>query len=412
LGGICLDKQWIMDAISNFAKIGMGQQGVTRLAFSEEERDAKEYAADLMRQAGLNVHVDAVGNVFGRLEGTDHRGKVVMTGSHVDTPPNGGKFDGVVGVVAGLAAIEELKSRGPLTYPVELVVFSAEESSRFGYATLGSKVMTGRAKLAAWNRIKDESGISLVEAFRKLGYSFDDIRDSIRSSEEIKAFVELHIEGGPYLERTKHNIGIVETIAAPTRLRIVVEGNAAHSGSTPMDERQDALVSAAMIVLAVQEIGMKHMHQGIVGTVGLFKVYPNAMNVVPGRVEMGVDIRGTDHASIVDTLQDIKDAISTIADGQETPVSIEVMVSEMPVEMDERIVSTIEGVCKRLHVSSMRMHSRAGHDAMNMAKMVPSGLIFIPCHEGISHNIEEYADVADIYNGAKVLAETLYELAK
>jgi len=407
-----LDKQWIIDTIGQFAKIGIGEKGITRLAFSDEEQQAKEYATKLMQQAGLVVRVDAAGNVIGRLEGTAEDAKVVLTGSHLDTPPDGGRYDGVVGVVGGLAAIKELMARGPLDNHVELVVFSAEESSRFGYATIGSKAMVGLANPAMWNRAKDQDGMSLNEAAARLGFSFADLKDAIQDAEKIKAFVELHIEGGPLLERTQHSIGIVEAIAAPTRLRIVIDGQAAHSGSTPMDERQDALVSAAMIVLAVQEIALGHQHEGTVATVGIMRVFPNAMNVVPGRVELGVDIRGVNHSSVIDTLQDIKDAISTIADGQETPVSIEVLVSEKPVVLDDDLVLTVEGVCHELELSFLRMNSGAGHDTMNMARIVPAGLIFIPCHEGISHNIDEYAAPEDILNGVAVLTETLYKLAK
>ncbi|MBP2652946.1 MAG: amidase, hydantoinase/carbamoylase family [Firmicutes bacterium] len=407
-----MDKQWIIDTIGQFAKIGIGEKGITRLAFSDEEQQAKEYATKLMQQAGLVVRVDAAGNVIGRLEGTAEDAKVVLTGSHLDTPPDGGRYDGVVGVVGGLAAIKELMARGPLDNHVELVVFSAEESSRFGYATIGSKAMVGLANPAMWNRAKDQDGMSLNEAAARLGFSFADLKDAIQDAEKIKAFVELHIEGGPLLERTQHSIGIVEAIAAPTRLRIVIDGQAAHSGSTPMDERQDALVSAAMIVLAVQEIALGHQHEGTVATVGIMRVFPNAMNVVPGRVELGVDIRGVNHSSVIDTLQDIKDAISTIADGQETPVSIEVLVSEKPVVLDDDLVLTVEGVCHELELSFLRMNSGAGHDTMNMARIVPAGLIFIPCHEGISHNIDEYAAPEDILNGVAVLTETLYKLAK
>jgi len=407
-----LDTNWIINTIGQLANIGDGERGITRLAFSDEERRAKEYAAELMRQAGLSVRFDAIGNVIGRLEGTDSTAKVVLTGSHLDTPPDGGKYDGVVGVVGGLAAIKELMARGPLTLPVELVVFTAEESSRFGYATIGSKVMTGLTNASSWNRVKDQTGLTLKQIVKDSGLNLAEIKGAVRNRDAIQAFVELHIEGGPYLERYRHSIGIVEAIAAPTRLRILIEGQAAHSGSTPMDERKDALVSAAMIVLAVQDIAMEHAHQGTVGTVGIMRVYPNAMNVVPGRVEMGVDIRGVDHASIIDTIQDLKDAISTIADGQDTPISIDVLASEKPVKLDDSIALTVEGVCNDLGLKYSRMPSRAGHDTMNMAKIAPAGLIFIPCHKGISHNIEEYAAPEDIVNGINVLTETLYKLAK
>jgi N-carbamoyl-L-amino-acid hydrolase len=179
-----------------------------------------------------------------------------------------------------------------------------------------------------------------------------------------------------------------------------------------MDERQDALVSAAMIILAVQEIAMDQDHKGTVGTVTVMKVHPNVMNVIPGIAELGVDIRGVDQESIIETIQEIKDAVSTIADGQETPVSIEVLTSERPVHLQQEVADSIEESCRRLGVTCRRMNSGAGHDAMNMAQIVPAGIIFIPCRSGVSHNLDEYATEEDIMQGIDVLAETLYQLAK
>jgi N-carbamoyl-L-amino-acid hydrolase len=406
-----MDKQWVMATIDELARMSAGGPGITRLAFSDEDRRAGEYIQELMRQSGLAVRRDPFGNIIGRLEGTVPGAPAVATGSHLDTVPQGGKFDGVVGVVGGLAAIRRLAERGPLPHPLELIVFMAEESSRFGFATMGSKAMTGLAS-AAWSKAKDQAGESLPDVLARQGIDLTGARSAARGREEFAAFLELHIEQGPLLERSEKSIGIVEAIAAPTRLRVVVEGTAGHSGTTPMDDRQDALVSAAMIIIAVQEIALEHHHRGTVGTVGVIQNHPNVMNVIPGRVEMGVDIRGVDHDSIIETIQDIKDAVSTIADGQDTPVAIEVVTSDKPVPLNPDIIQTIESVCRQLDLPFKRMNSGAGHDAMNMAAITPTGMIFIPCRAGISHNPDEDADPDDIMRGIDVLTATLQQLAR
>lgn len=407
-----MDRGWVADTIDKLAQWGKEKEGVTRLAFSPEDWQAKEFFINLMKENGLDIKIDAFGNIIGRLSGKDETALAVATGSHLDTVPNGGKYDGIAGVVAGLAAIMRLKEQGPLTHPLELIIFAAEESSRFGYATMGSKVMAGLGNLSAWTKAKDSQGVGFTEALQAQGFVLADAAQAARNKNELKAFLELHIEQGPVLENEEIPIGIVEAIAAPTRLKITVEGEAAHSGATPMDQRHDALVSAAMIVLAVQEIALEQAHLGTVGTVGALKVHPGVMNVVPGLVEMWVDIRGINHESIIEALQDIKDAVSTIADTQETPVSIEVLSSDKPVQMSEQIKEVLEEACQTLDVKYKRMPSGAGHDAMNMVHLAPTGMIFIPCRRGISHNPAEHADLDHIMTGIEVLADALYRLAK
>lgn len=407
-----MDKAWVASVIETISNWGKGKQGSNRLAFTLEDWQAKEYVMSLMEEVGLKIRTDAFGNIIGRLEGSDPSAPAVATGSHLDTVPEGGHYDGVVGVVGALAAVKDLQRRSKLTHPLEIIIFAAEESSRFGYATMGSKVMTGAINVGTWAKAKDREGISLVEALASQGFDFSNISSAIRRKEEFKAFIELHIEQGPVLEAEEIAIGIVEAIAAPTRLKITIEGLAAHSGATPMNQRRDALVSAAMIILAVQEIAMEQAHLGTVGTVGALQVHPGVMNVVPGLVEMWVDIRGINHESIIETLQEVKDAISTIAEGQDTPVAIEVLSSDKPVNMDEAVKCTIEQVCRSSGKTYRRMPSGAGHDAMNMAAVASAGMIFIPCREGNSHNPDEYVELTDIMVGIEVLTETLYQLAK
>lgn len=403
---------WLQNFIEDIAKIGAGESGMERLAFTESDRQARQYVINLMQDMGLAVREDAFGNVIGRLEGTDPHAAPVVTGSHIDTVPEGGKYDGIVGVAGALYALGKLKARGPLTHPIEIIIFMAEESSRFGFATMGSKAMAGQVNQTSWNKAKDKDGVTLSEAMNTFNLDLANIKQAVRKPGEIKAFIEMHIEQGSVLEATGNKIGVVTAIAAPTRLKITVKGFAAHSGTTPMEERQDALVSAAMIVLAIQEIGFAESRHGTVATVGNLIVQPGVMNVVPSLVEMWVDIRGVNHDSIIECLQDVKDAVSSIAESQETPAAIDILASDKPIQMHEEVRAVIAEAAKACGVSYQDIHSGAGHDAMNMALIAPAGMIFIPCRQGISHNPEEYADPADIQIGADVLAEALYQLAK
>ena len=406
------DKEWVINAIEEIACFGKGQYGITRLAFTIEDNKVQQYVIDLMKQAGLTVRRDQIGNIIGRLEGLDSSLPAVLTGSHLDTVPEGGKFDGVVGVVGGLAAIKRLQDMGPFAHSVEVIVFVCEESSRFGFATMGSKAMSGMANLSSWSKAKDQNGQTFSEIMLEHSLDVQQVTDATRSKEEIKAFVELHVEQGNVLEKAGNKIGIVKTIAAPTRLKITVEGLAAHSGATPMEERHDALVSAAMIVLAIREIGLDQSSRGTVATVGVLKVHPGSINVVPGLVEMWVDLRGVNQESIIECLQDIKDTISTITEEQDTTVAIEMISAEKPVDMDQDIRKIIEKSCNSIGARYQMINSRAGHDAMNIARLAPTGMIFIPSKKGISHNPDEYTEYDDIMTGIDVLAETLYQLAK
>lgn len=406
-----MTQEWVTKVIEEIAEFGKKDSGIYREAFSEADHQARNYIIELMKQSGMVVRTDAIGNIIGRLGAEDNKLPAVATGSHLDTVPGGGKYDGVIGVVGGLAAILRLKEK-KIAHPLELIVFAAEESSRFAFATIGSKAMIGRANIQALRKAKDQNDVSFAEALNSRGLDINNITKATRAKNELKAFVELHIEQGTTLLDKSSSIGVVDVIAAPTRLKITVEGLANHSGTTPMNNRRDALISASMIVLAVQEIGIEQSYFGTVATVGALKVHPGAINVIPGRVEMWVDIRGVNHNSIIECLQDIKDAVSTITDGQDTSISIEILSSDKPVEMNGEVIKVIEKVCTLKKLAYVRMNSGAGHDAMSMASLVPTGMIFIPSQNGISHTADEYVTPNDIESGIQVLTDTLYQLAK
>ena len=407
-----MDRDWVLHTLETISGFSRGETGITRLALSEEEMQARAYVTEMMQTMGMTVRTDQIGNVIGRLAGTDSAAAPVIVGSHLDSVPEGGRYDGVLGVVAGLAAIRRIQKDGHTKRPLELIVFTAEESSRFGFATMGSKAMAGVADLKAWSKAKDPQGISFMDALAQVGFQPDQIAAASRVGEPIHAFLEMHIEQGPILEDAGLSIGIVEAIAAPTRLKIRVEGTPGHSGTTPMDCREDALVTAAQIIMAVREIALSRYGEGTVGTVGNIKVNPGVMNVIPGLAEMWVDIRGVNHESVVSVLQELKDEVSIIAEAEGTTVSIEVLTSDKPVSLDPQITNEIETACRDLNIPYKRMNSGAGHDAMHMAAIAPTGMIFIPCARGISHNPEESASPDDIMAGIDVLTRTMRALAE
>ena len=406
-----MNREWVQVTFDGIARFGKGERGFNRLVFSEADWAACEYFAGLMCDAGLAVRTDAWGNLIGRLEGAEPDAPAVATGSHLDTVPEGGNYDGGVGSVAGLGAMLRLKARGPFRHPLELIVFRGEESSRFGIHTMGSKVMSGIAGPEAWQHVKDQDGTPLAQVLAARGLDLARLPEAVRRPGELKAFVEVHIEQCFVLEQAGIPIGVVEAIAAPIRLKLTVEGVASHSGATPMGKRRDALVTAAHLVLAVEEEATKRAERRIVGTVGILKVSPGALNVVPGRAELWVDIRGIDATSLVETAAAVRIAAEGIAAREGTRVAVDTLASDTPVPMDPAVVAAIEAACRRLGVPYQRMPSGAGHDAMNMARIAPAGMIFIPCRGGVSHNPDEYAAPADIVRGMDVLTETLATLA-
>lgn len=407
-----MDQAWVEATFDGISRFGKGERGFNRLVFTEADWAACDYFAGLMRDAGLAVRMDAWGNLIGRLAGKDRDAPVVATGSHLDTVPEGGNYDGGVGSVAGLGALMRLKAQGSFRHPLELIVFRGEESSRFGIHTMGSKVMSGMATADVWRNVKDQSDTPLAQVLAGRGLDLERLAEAVRMPGEFKAFVEVHIEQCFVLEQAGIPIGVVEAIAAPIRMKLTVEGIASHSGATPMGKRRDALVTASHLVLAVEaEATMRAAHR-VVGTVGIARVHPGALNVVPGRVELWVDIRGIDEGSLVETAGAVTKAAERIAAREGTRVTVETLASDTPVPMDPVIIAAIEAACQRLGVPYQRMPSGAGHDAMNMARIAPAGMIFIPCRDGVSHNPDEYAAPADIVRGMDVLTETLAVLAR
>lgn len=406
------DSAWVLEQIEQIAQFSQDKPNITRLAFTPADHQARNYMSKLMEKCGLNVEIDAIGNIIGQFQPADVESHVpvVATGSHLDTVPSGGKYDGVLGVLCGLAAVSRIRHRGEVKHPLKVIAFAAEESSRFNLANMGSKAMAGLAHIPTWKRLKDHNGVSLADELEAMGLPIERLATASCSQNSIKGFVELHIEQGQVLAQRKMNVGIVDTISAPTRLKIIVTGTAGHSGVTDIADRQDALVSAAMIVLSVRDIAAEYEYQGAVATVTTLHTYPGTANVIADRVELWVDIFGTVHENIVDILQEIKDAISSITEDYGTPAAIDVVTSEKAIKLDAAINRIIEKNCRQLNLSSIHIDSRTAHSVMNIARIAPSALLFIPCKDSISHN--EYTAPYDIAAGLDVLTETLYQLAK
>ena len=406
-----MDKAWVEMMLRKMGTIGKVDQGYNRLAYSAADWEAKEMIMGTMREMGLAVRMDAAGNIFGRLEGRDKSALVVAAGSHVDTVPGGGNFDGSVGVIGALCAVKRLQTMGVMKNPVEVWVFAGHESSRFGFAHLGSRSICGTADPEKWSNLKDPTGNTVPQVLALRGLQFNKLGEAKRNPAELRSFMELHIEQGPILEKEKIAIGIVTDIAAPIRLAIKIYGVPAHSGTTPMNARHDALVTAANIVLAVRGYSTAAASEGVVGTVGMMKVSPNAMNVVPGYVEMWIDVRGVDFETVTAAIEQIKSSAVDFASAEGTWIETDIISSAKAVHLDDNLMKIVAKSCEKLNISYTHMIGGGGHDSQNIAQIAPTIVIHIPCRDGISHAPEEYAAIDDIMAGIEVMTDAMFQLA-
>jgi len=396
------------EAMARLTDVG---DGINRLAFTDADWAGRQYIVDRMIDAGLTVEADGFGNVIGYKAGKNPDLPVVMVGSHTDSVPNGGNYDGVVGVLSAIEAVRSMtEDNVEHDHTIAVVDFMCEESSRFGAATLGSKAMRGELTLDDLHRLVDKKGISIYEALQSRNLNPDGI-ETMEYTRPVKAFTEIHIEQGKVLEHEQKKIGIVTGIAAPERFYVTIRGNADHSGATPMNLRHDALCGASKIILGIEEIAFMQEEPPVVGTVGVVEVVPGAMNVIPGAVKLGVDIRSISKVARDSVVTLIKEFIDVICEKRGLSYTIEPIAQDHPVAMHPAMIREIEGAVKAVDVEYMTMPSGAGHDAMHWADVVPTGMIFIPCREGISHNPAEYTEMDDIVTGAEVLDKVLRNLS-
>lgn len=395
------------------AQYNSGDKGITRVAYTNEEQACTQAFMRMCMDAGLEVRMDQCGNVIARRKGKYDDLPPVLMGSHLDTVYQGGKYDGAVGVTAALEVVRRLNDKNIETdHPIEVISFACEESSRFGVSTLGSKAMAGLFEKDKVRHLKDRNGITLEEALSHVALEIDTVEEASRVDEPIKAFFELHIEQGPVLENENKKIGIVTGIAAPARFSIKIIGTPSHSGTTPMNMRKDALLGASEIALELERAARQEQEYGTVATVGVLEIEAGAMNVVPGQVEIKVDIRGTSLESRGRVLDHLFKTVEEVKSKRELNIICEEIISEEPVLLTKSIVNTTEMICKQNNIPYKIMPSGAGHDAMNMIRLCPTGLIFVPSVNGLSHHPDEFTEMDDILIGIDVLEELIIHYTK
>jgi len=384
---------------------------VTRIVFSEQDIAARAWFRQKCIAAGLTVREDAVGNTFACWQGTDASSGAVGTGSHIDAIPNAGRFDGTVGVLGGLEAIRALKNSGfAPKRSMELILFTSEEPTRFGIGCLGSRLLSGVLKSERAKTFKDREGNSLEDLRRQAGFVGDLASVELQPG-HYAAFVELHIEQGPLLEARNQDIGIVTSIAAPAGMRISLTGSGGHAGAVLMRERKDAFVGAAEIAVAVEAAALCTGSPDSVATTGICDVFPGAVNSVPSKVKLEIDVRDSDLSRRDGMVTAIHEECQAIARRRQLEVTIEMVNSDAPAACDPSVVARITNACRHLGLTHMQMVSRAYHDSLFMSHLAPASMIFIPCHLGLSHRPDEFASLRDITNGVAVLAHTLAALA-
>lgn len=384
---------------------------VTRVLFSEADVRAREFVKGLCREAGLAVRTDAVGNTFARWAGTNGTLPAVATGSHIDAIPNAGKYDGVVGVLGALEAIRALRTSGfSPRRSIELIIFTAEEPTRFGLGCLGSRLLSGVLSPAQAEALKDRGGKGLEDWRRSAGCVGP--LESVRlAKNHYAAFLELHIEQGPILEQENTAIGIVEKIAAPSTLSVELTGVGGHAGTVLMPERHDAGLAGAEIALAVERAVMDTGSPDTVATTGVFRIEPGAVNSVPCRAWLEIDVRDTQARTRDAALAEIEANADAICRRRGVVLKIERLNVDPPALCSPRLVETVAGICERLGVSHKIMVSRAYHDTLFMAQLAPSTMIMIPSRDGISHRPDEFSSPQHIELGVKVLSHALAQLA-
>jgi ureidoglycolate amidohydrolase len=384
---------------------------VTRIVFTPTDLKARAWVKDRCKEAGLLILDDAIGNTFARWVGSDPQAPAVGTGSHIDAIPEAGKYDGVVGVLGGLEAIRALQAAGfRPKHSIELLVFASEEPTRFGIGCIGSRLLSGALPADAARILTDKSGVSVETVRRQAGLS-GELEWVKLPNRYYKAFVELHIEQGPLLERDRKPLGVVERIAAPASLRLKIEGSGGHAGGVLMPDRRDALCAAAELILAIEHAARNSEALDTVATVGMCDVFPGAVNSIPAKVTLSVDIRDTNLQRRDKVMQSLEEACRITAANRQVAIHAEILNADAPAECGPTIVATLAQACERHGFSFLRMTSRAYHDSLFMSRIAPVAMLFIPCRNGYSHRPDEYASPEDIARGTLVLAETLALLA-
>lgn len=405
-----INKERVFQRLHELGNIGRKESGVlTRHAFTPEDRAAKDLVAKYMKEAGLSVREDAVGNLIGRREGRNPKAPVVLTGSHIDTVCDGGIFDGALGIIGGIEVLQILSEQGIETeHPIEIYAFNDEEGARFSFSMFGSRGVIG--DLTAKDlEMKDKAGITVAQAMTEQGLDPLKIKKAIRSKEELKAFIELHIEQGKVLESNDLSVGIVTGIVNELWMKIIVKGEAGHAGATPMNLRQDALVAAAEMVQVIEREAKKT--GSTVATVGRLNVLPGGINIIPGQVEFTLDLRDTSQETSDKVETAIFKEIEKICQERGVRIETEILQRIPPAPCSKEFQEAAKKACKEIGLEYFCLPSGAGHDAMQMVNICPIGMIFIRSKDGISHNPAEWSSAEDCADGVNVLYHVILNTA-
>jgi ureidoglycolate amidohydrolase len=408
-----VDQRKLLSEIETLAAISDAEApAVTRIVFTPTDLQARAWLKSRCEEAGLATREDPIGNTFARWAGSDPALPAVGTGSHIDAIPNAGKFDGVVGVLGGLEAIRALQRSGfRPKHSVELLMFTSEEPTRFGVGCIGSRMLSGTLSAEAARRLKDSDGASLDEVREKAGFAARLAAVKL-PTDYYKAFVELHIEQGPLLERQQIPLGVVTGIAAPASLRLTLEGSGGHAGGVLMPDRRDALCAAAELILVIEHAARASGAIDTVATVGICEVFPGAVNSIPSRVRISADVRDTDLKRRDEVMQKIETAGQAIAAKRQVSFRTELLNADAPAQCAPAVIEALSQSCRKHNLNFLPMVSRAYHDSLFMSRIAPTAMLFIPCRNGYSHRPDEYASPEDMARGTLVLAETLAALSK
>ncbi len=384
---------------------------VTRVVFTPADLRARAFLKALCEEAGLEIRADAIGNTFARWKGAEPDAAAVGTGSHIDAIPNAGRFDGTVGVLGGLEAIRTLQRAGyKPRRSIELLIFTSEEPTRFGVGCLGSRLLAGVLAPSIDESLKDGDGKSLHEVRTHAGF-----HGALSTVELPKgyysAFVELHIEQGPQLEQRGIDLGVVTAIAAPASFRMVIEGEGGHAGAVLMPHRRDAFCAAAEIVLAIESAARSTGAEDTVATTGVCHVFPGAINSIPSRIQMEIDVRDTDGARRDQVMRRIEEEAQAVATQRNVSVRTEPINTDPPAQCASEIVESLVAAAQAHKVSHQLMISRAYHDSLFISRIAPTAMLFIPSRGGVSHRPDEYSSPEAIAKGTLILAETIARLA-
>ena len=398
--------QRIESRIFELAKFGVDEKGHGyRVAYTKGDIEGRAWFMELMKKAGLNPTIDAAGNIIGKRNGKNASFKPIAFGSHIDMVPDGGNYDGTLGSISALEVIEILNENNVVTeHPLELIIFANEEGG-----TIGSMAMAGHLTAEGLQQ-KSQSGLTQAEGIKAIGGNPDYIQSCIRKKGDLKAFLELHIEQGGILEKEKLQIGVVEGIVGIVHWEVTVEGFANHAGTTPMAMRQDALLAASKLIIAVNEV-IKSVKGNQVGTIGKIAVQPGAYNVIPGKVVLGLEIRDLSAPKIEMLFKEIEKRVASIASSSKTKISFVRQANESkPALTNKALQQSINTSAKSLGLTTKFMQSGAGHDAQEMAMITPVAMIFVPSVGGISHSPKEFTKPVDMANGANVLLQTILKI--